>query len=95
MSPQTLYEKLGPESMWVLLQYNLPLWWPAQQIKTPLLWLAGAADTLIAEEAEAKSARYYGADYLCVPEAGHNVMMEKGWRETARLLHEWLGARVG
>lgn len=85
LSPQELYERLGPESLWVLLQYNPPLWRPVVRLKTPLLWLAGAVDTLIAEKAEAKSARHYGADYVVVPGAGHNVMMEKSWRETAIL----------
>ena len=95
LSPQEPYERLGPESLWVLLQYNPPLWRPAVRLKTPLLWLTGAADTLIAEKAEAKSARHYGADYVVVSEAGHNVMMEKSWRETAQVVHEWLTERVG
>jgi pimeloyl-ACP methyl ester carboxylesterase len=93
LSPQALYERLGPESLWVLLQYNPPLWRPVARLKTPLLWLAGAADTLIAEKAEAKSARHYGADYVVVPGAGHKVMMEKSWRETAQVVHEWLAER--
>lgn len=46
-----LYEKLGPESLWALLQYNPPLWRPATAIDTPLLWLAGGGDTLINEAA--------------------------------------------
>lgn len=95
LSPQELYERLGPESLWVLLQYNPLQWRPAQQIKTPLLWLAGAADTLIPEAGEAQSARHYGATYMVVPEAGHNVMMEKSWRETAVTIHNWLAERVG
>ncbi len=94
LSPQALYERLGPESLWVLLQYNPPLWRPAAQLRTPLLWLAGAADVLIAEKAEAKSARHYGADYVVVPGSGHNVMMEKSWRDTAVTIHDWLAERV-
>jgi pimeloyl-ACP methyl ester carboxylesterase len=95
LSPQELHERLGPESLWVLLQYNPPLWWPARRLKTLLLWLVGAADALITEAAEARSARHYGAEYAVVPEAGHNIMMEKGFREAARVVHEWLGERVG
>ncbi len=95
LSPEQLHQQLGPESAWVLLQYNPLLWQPAQKLKTPMLWLAGAADTLIQEPAEAHSARHYGAEYVCVPAAGHNVMMEKGFRETAQQVHEWLAARVG
>lgn len=94
LSPQELYERLGPESLWVLLQYNPPLWRPVVRLKTPLLWLAGAVDTLIDEKAEAKSARHYGADYVVVPGAGHNVMMEKSWRETAVTMHNWLAKQV-
>jgi pimeloyl-ACP methyl ester carboxylesterase len=94
LSPEALYEQLGPESLWVLLQYNPLQWQPAKCLKTPLLWLVGAADTLIPETAEAKSARHYGAAYEVVPEAGHNVMMEKSWRETAVLIHNWLKEKI-
>ncbi|MFZ1399118.1 MAG: alpha/beta fold hydrolase [Candidatus Promineifilaceae bacterium] len=89
-SPEALHARLGPESMWVLLQYNPPFWFPAQQVNTPLLWLAGAADTLISEAAERRSAAHYSAEYVVVPEAGHNLMMEKGFGETAVTIHNWL-----
>lgn len=95
LSPEQLHQQLGPESAWVLLQYNPLLWQPAQKLKTPMLWLGGAADTLIRESAESQSARHYGAEYVCVPAAGHNVMMEKGFREAAKQVHEWLAAQVG
>lgn len=94
LSPQALYERLGPESLWVLLQYNPPLWRPAARLKTPLLWLAGGADTLIDEKAECRSAHHYGADFVAVPGAGHNIMLEKSWRETAATMHNWLAKRV-
>jgi pimeloyl-ACP methyl ester carboxylesterase len=94
LSPQALYEQLGPESIWVLLQYNPLLWRPARQVKTPMLWLAGEADTLIPEVGEKKSAAHYGAAYISVAEAGHNIMMEKRSQETIRAVHEWLAERV-
>jgi len=94
MSSQELYAHLGPESLWVLLQYNPPLWRPARQIRTPLLWLAGETDRLIAEGSEARSAGHYGATYVSIPEAGHNLMLEKSWRETAVILHNWLAERA-
>lgn len=94
LSPQALYEQLGPESIWVLLQYNPLLWRPARQVKTPLLWLAGEADALIPEAGEKKSAAHYGAAYISVAEAGHNIMMEKRSQETIRAVHEWLAEQV-
>ena len=90
LSPEALHQQVGPESVWVVVQYNPPFWRPAQQVKTPMLWLAGDADTLISEAEEKKSAAHYGATYVVIPESGHNVMMEKRFRETAVIVHEWL-----
>jgi pimeloyl-ACP methyl ester carboxylesterase len=95
LTPQALHEQLGPESLWVLLQYNPPFWRPARQIKTPLLWLAGTADRLIPEAAEKWSADYYGATYITVAEAGHDVMLEKRSSEAVKVIHAWLAERVG
>lgn len=89
-SPEELHARLGPESMWVLLQYNPPFWFPAKQVGTPMLWLAGAADTLIGEKRERASAAHYGAEYVVVEGAGHNLMMEKSYQETAAAIHNWL-----
>ena len=92
-SPQELQSRLGPESLWMLAQYN-PLWWsPAASTSVPLLWLAGAADTVISEPEERRSAAYYGAEYVAVPGAGHNLMMEKNYQETAETIHRWLTKR--
>jgi len=89
-SPEELHARLGPESLWVLWQYN-PLWWsPAAGTSIPLLWLAGAADALISEPEARRSAEHYQADYVALPGAGHNLMMEKGYRETAETIHKWL-----
>lgn len=90
MSEEELHELVGPESLWVLFQYNPPLWRPAKQVNTPLLWLAGAADRLISEAAERRAAAHYGATYVVVPEAGHSIMLEKSYRETAVTIHNWL-----
>ncbi|MGC1377365.1 MAG: alpha/beta fold hydrolase [Anaerolineales bacterium] len=92
-SPEELRARLGPESLWVLAQYN-PLWWtPATGSPIPLLWLAGAADAIISEPEERRSAAYYGAEYVAVPGAGHNLMMEKNYLETAETIHQWLNKR--
>ena len=54
---------------------------------------AGAEDVLIAEPESRRSALHYRADYSVVPEAGHNLMMEKSYRETAETIHRWLTQR--
>jgi pimeloyl-ACP methyl ester carboxylesterase len=96
MSPNELHARLGPESVWVLAQYQPPWWCPArpEDVRTPLLWLAGGSDAVLPEHVERPSAAYYGADYVVVPEAGHDLMLEKSYVATARSIHAWLAERV-
>lgn len=90
---QELYARLSPESSWVLYQHNPPLWRPLVQVKTPLLWLAGEIDTTITVENSRVSAEHYGADFVVVPKAAHNVMMEHNYHETAETIRNWLSKR--
>ena len=92
-SPEELHTRLGPESAWVMMQHNPPFWHPAKQVSTPLLWLAGEIDAVIAVEAERRSAACYQADFVVVPQAAHNLMMEHNYRETAETIHRWLNNR--
>jgi len=89
-SPQELHERLGPESAIVLYQHNPPFWSPAQHVQTPMLWLAAEEDALIGEPAQRRSAAHYSADYVVVEEAGHNLMMEHNYRQTAEVIRDWL-----
>ncbi len=90
ITPEALHAKLGPESILVLYQHNPPFWYPPARVQTPLLWIAGGADTLLPEPLERRSAAYYHADYIVVPGAGHDIMLEDTYKETARTIHEWL-----
>ena len=45
---------------------------------------------LITEPEERRSAAHYGAEYVVVEGAGHNVMMERSYRQTAEKVHNWL-----
>jgi pimeloyl-ACP methyl ester carboxylesterase len=58
-----------------------------------MLWLAGEIDVGLGVEAERRSAAHYGADFVVVPDAAHNIMMEHNYRETAKTIHEWLNER--
>jgi pimeloyl-ACP methyl ester carboxylesterase len=92
-TPEELYAQLGPESAWVMYQHNPPFWHPPEQVKTPLLWLAGELDAVIGVEVERRSAAYYQADFVVVPDAAHNLMMEHNHRETAETINKWLIGR--
>jgi len=89
-TPEELYVRLSPESAWVMYQHNPPLWYPPAQVKTPLLWLAGEIDAAITVDNGRQSATHYGADFVVVPQAAHNIMLEHNYHETAEMIHHWL-----
>jgi pimeloyl-ACP methyl ester carboxylesterase len=90
VTPEELHDHLGPESSLVVFQHNPPFWSPPDDIRTPLLWLTGAADAVISVKGATRSAEFYQAAHIIVPDAGHNLMMEQSYWETARSIADWL-----
>ncbi len=90
ITPEDLFAKLGPESALILYQHNPPFWQPPTNIRTPLLWIAAQADTLLPERIQRESADYYGADYVVVEQSGHNVMHAPNQHLVAEKIHNWL-----
>ncbi len=90
VSPEELYARLGPESALVVYQHNAPFWFPPTQVDTPVLWLAAEKDATVPVAAQRQSAGYYSADYGLIEAAGHNLMMEHNYRQTAAIIHNWL-----
>lgn len=73
-----------------MFQQNPPLWHPAENVSLPMLVLAGEKDAVVSVEGLRRSAAHYKADFVVVPNAGHNLMMEKSYRETAEKIETWL-----
>jgi alpha-beta hydrolase superfamily lysophospholipase len=90
LSPEELHARLGPESGLVILQYCPPFWKPAESVTFPLLVVAGEHDRATDEPSARATAAHYRADYVMVPEAGHDLMLEKSYRQTAQTIHDWL-----
>lgn len=90
VSPQELQRQLVGESALVLFQHNPPFWKPAENVKTPILLLAGEKDATLSVDSLCKSAAHYKADFVVIPGAGHNLMMEKSYQETANAIDTWL-----
>ncbi len=90
LSPEELFTRLDIESAVATLQHNPPFWTPPQNLKTPILLLAGERDAIVPFEGMKRSAEFYRANFIAVPEAGHNLMMEKSCRETAQEINDWL-----
>lgn len=92
-TPEELHAKLDPESALVLVQHHPPFWQPPKQIETPLLWLAAEKDAVIGRRHAKRSAEFFGTDYVEIKDAGHNLMMEHNFQQTAETIHQWLLAR--
>jgi alpha-beta hydrolase superfamily lysophospholipase len=92
-SPEELHARLGPESVLVVFQHQPPIWSPPEDLETPVLWLDGEKDTLISRAGTRRSASFYRAEYVLVEGAGHDMMLERGYRQTAEVIHAWLAER--
>ncbi len=74
-----------------MLALNLP---KPEKVRTPLLVLGGARDTIFhADEIEA-TARAYGTRADIVPEMAHDMMLEPRWEVAATKILAWLGAQA-
>ena len=95
LSPEELHARLGPESGLVLLQYAPHFGWrPAAHAHSPTLVVGAGADLAIPVEYQRRAAAHYGCDYVEVAGAGHNLMLERSYAETAQTIHTWLASRV-
>ncbi len=90
-TPEEFHARLSPESLWVMVQHNPPFWHPPKRVRTPLLWVAGDMDATISVEAGRRSAAYYQADFVTVPDSAHDLMLEHSQRATAETIQNWLG----
>ncbi len=93
-TPEEFHARLGGESGLVLFEHCPPRWTPPVNVQTPLLLLAGEKDAVVGLEGLRRSAAYYGATFVVVPEGAHNLMHEYNYRETAETIHHWLVERV-
>ena len=89
VSPENLYNQLGPESVLVMFQHAIP-WKIRSDLTTPIFYLSGEIDAVIPERAARRNANAYHADYVVVKHAAHNLMMEHNYRETADAIRVWL-----
>ncbi len=49
----------------------------------------GHSDAVISEPEQRRSAAHYGAEYVVVEGAGHNLMMEREFSQTAKMIRDW------
>ncbi len=79
--------RFGSESYRAALEmiYNLP-----RRSRVPTLVVGAANDALIAPAKIEKTARAFGADCRMFPDMAHDMMLERGWRDPALYIANWL-----
>lgn len=87
------FARLQPESFRTQLEtllFNLP---KPQRVRTPMLVLAAADDTIFSVAEEQETARAYGTEVVVFPGMAHDMMLEPGWETVAQRIQSWLGQR--
>jgi pimeloyl-ACP methyl ester carboxylesterase len=94
VTPEEFHARLNSESALVVFQHNPPFWLPSESVQTPSLWLIGERDAVVTVKGTQASARHYKGECVVIPGAGHNLMMEPNYRQTAEKIHAWLVSQV-
>jgi pimeloyl-ACP methyl ester carboxylesterase len=90
LGPADLHARLCGESALVLLQHNPPFWTPPRHPASPMLWIAGDRDAAFSHDGARRSASFYRAEFVSVPNSGHDLMLEASRFETAETIASWL-----
>lgn len=85
-----LRDTLGEESELVLMQQRPPKWTPPAPTSSPKLWLCAEVDAIIPVAASQTAADHYEADFKLVENAGHNLMIDHNWQNTAQFVANWI-----
>ncbi|HEV7824031.1 MAG TPA: alpha/beta fold hydrolase [Mycobacteriales bacterium] len=100
LRPEYLFEELDPGEAYVhasrcgaespLAQFQLLLHRPAPRTDVPMLVLATPDDRLVPISDVRRTARRYGADLREYPGMGHDMMLDRRWREPLGAMLQWL-----
>jgi pimeloyl-ACP methyl ester carboxylesterase len=94
MTPEQLNARLEHESFRGAIEYIFLLRGDPRRVKTPLLVVAGDRDGLFPTSEEKRTAEAYGAEFLLVKDQGHNLMIERDYRQVAASICDWFD-RIG
>jgi pimeloyl-ACP methyl ester carboxylesterase len=73
-----------------MMIFNLPR---PKRVKTPVLVLGGADDTIFTRKEVESTARAYRTQATIFPNTAHDLMLEAGWEAVAGTILEWLGSK--
>jgi pimeloyl-ACP methyl ester carboxylesterase len=90
-----VHVNLCPQPVRPLLEAQWPRYVPrADRLRVPLLTLAAERDRLIPVDVVERTALHHGAQHLVVRGAGHAMMLDASWAESALAIAQWLDAQA-
>ena len=90
-----VHVNLSPQPVRPLLEAQWPRYVPqAHRLRVPLLTLAAERDRLIPVDTVERTARHHGAQHVTVDGAGHAMMLDPSWAESALAIARWLEAHA-
>jgi pimeloyl-ACP methyl ester carboxylesterase len=100
LRPEYLFEELDPDEARrhaarcgaesPIAQFQLLLHRPARSTGVPMLVLATPDDRLLPISDARRTARWYGAELREYPGMGHDLMLDRRWREPLDAMLAWL-----
>lgn len=79
--------RLQDESYLAFMQLTLPLW---SKISTPLLVIGGEKDVILKPKSQKATAQRHGAECHIIDNAPHNLMLDKTWKASAKIIESWV-----
>ncbi len=92
---QRYFERMQDESYRAFLDMLLLDLRKPARIRTPLMVMGGASDTIFRPEQVKGTAAAYGVQPGMFPDIAHDMMLEDGWQQVAAAMAEWLKPRAG
>jgi len=89
---ESCWHRAGPESIRAAMTDPMFRRVKTQRVTTPMLVLGAVHDGFVSVGAVRATARAYRTEPEFFP-MGHNMMLEPGWADVAKRIHEWLEAR--
>ena len=83
----------SPRAVFEATRWTVPI--DKIRISGPILVIGAEHDILTPPSTSRALADFYGADYRYLRGRGHNVLLERNWRETTIMIADWLKRALG
>jgi len=91
---QCYFERMQDESYRAFLDMLMLDLRKPERVRTPLMVMGGAVDTIFNPQQVGDTAASYGVKARMFPDMAHDMMLEDGWQQVADEMIEWISPRA-